>query len=105
MPEARRHEIFVELQVRDEAGYSRYREAMRPLLEARGGYFRRDYRVVEVLQGPGSPVNRVFVISFPDAAAKQAFFADEAYRAVRAAFFDAAVESGGVVAAYETAPA
>ena len=40
-------------------------------------------------------VNRVFILSFPDAAAKRAFFEDPAYLAVRAEHFDGSV--GAVV--------
>jgi len=67
-----RHEILVGLNVRDDAAYDRYRAAMTPLLEARGGFFRADYRVAEVLKGEDRAVNRVFVISFPGGGAKDA---------------------------------
>ncbi|MBZ0172635.1 MAG: DUF1330 domain-containing protein [Phycisphaerales bacterium] len=102
MNEKNRHEILVGLHVSDEAAYARYREAMTPLLEARGGFFRLDFRVAEVLRGPDSRVNRVFIISFPDQATMDGFFDDPEYKQIRAAHFDPAVESGGVIATFSS---
>jgi len=51
-----------------------------------------DYRVSEQLQPTTDPaVNRVFILSFPDRATKEAFFSDPAYLAVRAEHFEPAV--------------
>jgi uncharacterized protein (DUF1330 family) len=99
-----RHEILVGLHVTDDESYDRYRAAMTPLLEARGGFFRVDYRVAEVLKGEEG-VNRVFIISFPDEATKDAFFADPAYVAARAEHFEPAVAGGDIIAAYDVAQA
>lgn len=73
---------------------------MTPLLKARGGFFRLDLRVAEVLKGPDTRVNRVFIISFPDETVKDEFFNDPAYVDVRGSHFDPAVESGGIIASY-----
>lgn len=81
---ATRHELLLGLEILDEAGYQRYRDVMTPLLESRGGRFRVDLREAETLQGPpGISFDRLFVISFPDAATKDAFFSDPAYLAAR----------------------
>lgn len=96
------HEVLVGLHVTDEAGYQRYREGMTPLLAARGGRFRYDFRVAEVLHGETqAPINRVFVLAFPERAAKTAFFADPAYRAVRARHFAGAVDAVTEIAVYD----
>jgi uncharacterized protein (DUF1330 family) len=96
-----RHEILVGLRVIDEPGYARYRAAMTPLLEQCGGRFRYDFRVSEVLAGASDRINRVFIISFPDEAARHAFFADERYKKVRTEHFDAAADSAEVIAAFD----
>lgn len=87
-----RYEVLVGLHVTDESGYQRYRDGMTPLLTACGGTFRYDFRGGEMLAGRSEkPINRLFLISFPDVATKEAFFSDPAYLAVRAEHFDGAV--------------
>lgn len=87
------YERLVGLHVTDEAGYARYREQMTPLLHALGGRFRYDFRIAEELKSEAShPINRVFVISFPDRATHDAFFAHPDYLAARRAHFEAAVQ-------------
>lgn len=84
--------LLIALEVTDEAGYSSYRAGMRPILTEYGGRFGIDVRISEVLEGPVGPgANRLFTIEFPTATAREAFFADDRYRAVRARWFDAAV--------------
>ncbi len=74
---------------------------MTPILETYGGYFRYDFQVSKMLKGNADdPFNRVFVISFPDEAAKDAFFANEKYQVVRSAYFDQSVRSFGRIAEY-----
>lgn len=83
------------LHVTDDARYVRYREAMTPILRRFGGAFGYDLVVSEVKKTEAPhPVNRLFTIRFPDAAACDAFFADPEYRAARARHFEGAV--GGV---------
>lgn len=75
------HEIIVAMNVTDPDGYARYREAIRPLLESVGAWFRHDFVVSDVLASEaGHPVTRVFALVFPDRSAREAFFADPRYR-------------------------
>ena len=105
MSDAGRYDSLVALHVTDDAGYARYRTAMTPILETFGGRFVHDFVVAETLRTDADhPVNRVFVISFPDAAAKAAFFADPAYLAVRAEHFDASVGGATVLAEHAWTP-
>ena len=91
---------LVALHVTDEEGYRRYRAGMSPILGRHGGSFRYDFRIGEVLQSEVShPINRVFLLSFPDEEAMTAFFQDPAYRAVRAEHFDASVGAATVITA------
>ena len=104
--EARRFVVLLGLEVADEEGYARYRAAMRPILAGFGGAFGCDFRVSEVLLGPAPGINRVFTLVFPDRRRREAFFADEAYRRVRAAHFAPAVKSAAVLGEFEAcAPA
>ncbi len=97
------YEILVGLYVKDEDGYQKYREGMRPILETYGGTFSYDFRVSEVLRSQTEhAINRVFTIRFPDETARTAFFADAAYLKVRAQFFDASVSGVTTIATYET---
>ncbi len=103
MDDNQRFELIFGLHVADDTEYDQYRAGMTPILESFGGYFRFDFRVSEMLKGEAdSPFNRVFVLSFPDLASKEKFFADEEYKAVRAAHFDQAVRSVGQIAQYHT---
>lgn len=95
-------EMLVGLQVTDDAGYARYREAMAPILARFGGGFRYDFRVAEVLrQEPESPINRVFTIHFADQASSGAFFSDPSYLAVRNELFAPSVDATTILASYE----
>lgn len=95
-------EMLVGLEVSDEAAYGRYREKMGPLLAAHGGEFGYDFRIAEVLKSPADhPVNRLFTIRFPDQAARDRFFADEQYQAVKRAHFDGAVSGRTLIGAWE----
>jgi uncharacterized protein (DUF1330 family) len=97
------HENLIGLHVTDDASYARYREHMTPILTGYGGGFRYDFQIAETLQSATpAAINRVFVICFPDAAAKRAFFADPAYLAVRARYFTPAVAAVTVLTEYDT---
>lgn len=96
-----RSELLVGMRVTDETGYTRYRAAMTPILESMGGCFRYDMRVSELLKGEADePFNRVFILSFPDDAARDRFFADPAYQRARAEHFAGSVSSFTIMAAY-----
>ncbi|NNF27293.1 MAG: DUF1330 domain-containing protein [Gemmatimonadetes bacterium] len=95
-------ERLVALHVTDEEGYARYRSAMTPILEGYGGSFRYDFRVGETLKSDGShPVNRVFLLSFPDEDIMRRFFRDPQYQAARSEHFDPSVGAATVISAYE----
>lgn len=96
------YETLVGLEVTDEDGYQRYRDGMTPILTSHGGRFRWDFRISEVLKGEREePLNRLFVLSFPDAEAKEAFFSDPDYLEVRAEFFDRSVGAVARIAEYQ----
>lgn len=96
------YEILVALHVDDPAVYTQYRAAIRPLLEAAGASFRYDFEVARtLLNGSPHPVNRVFVLRFPDQASKERFFADPHYRAIRSNLFDQAVSGTTHIGEYE----
>ena len=93
------YQMVVGLHVADQEMYSRYRKEMRPLLAAEGGSFQYDFEVNRSLvNSAGHPINRVFVLTFPDAQAKERFFADSRYRAIRADLFENAVHGTTVIA-------
>jgi uncharacterized protein (DUF1330 family) len=99
------HEMLVGLQLRDPAGYQRYRDAMAPLLREFGGGFRYDFTIAEVLRSAAPhPIDRLFTIHFPDRARAEAFFADARYRAIRARWFEPAVQATTILAQYEHHP-
>jgi len=93
-------EVLVGMQVTDELRYQEYRNRMTPLLEAAGGGFRYDFRVSETLQGDLRTINRLFAIYFPDAAARDAFFARPDYLAIRQQWWMGAVGDRVVIAEY-----
>lgn len=86
------------LEVTDDAGYARYREAMAPILARHGGSFGCDFVVARVLLGPSPRINRVFTMVFPDDGSRERFFADAEYRAVRTRWFEPAVAAVEVLA-------
>ena len=94
-------ERLVALHVTDEAGYGRYRAGMTPILHRYGGSFHYDFRVAETLKSASpDPINRVFLLRFPDEPTMKEFFRDPEYRAVREEHFDASVGSATVISAY-----
>ena len=93
----RPHEMLMGVQVIDETGYARYRSEIVPLLEAHGARFILDVRVAEILRTPTpSAFNRLFVVRFPSAHQRDAFFAHRDYLAIRRRWFEPSV-SGGVI--------
>lgn len=96
------YEMMVGLTVVDDASYQQYREAMTPLLAARGGGFRYDFKIAQVLKSASDhPINRLFAIYFPDRASKDAFYADPAYLAIKAKWFAPAVTGRTILATYD----
>jgi uncharacterized protein (DUF1330 family) len=100
--ESHRHVRIIGLEILDAELYRRYREQMTPLLHTYGGAFAYDFTVAEVLKSETpAPIQRVFVMRFPNAAAAERFFADPAYRAIRAELFEPAVGSITKIAEYD----
>lgn len=85
-------EMTVGLWVNDQANYTRYRDAIAPLLEATSARFRYDFEVSRTLRSEtGTEINRLFLLSFLGAHEKDAFFANEEYRAIRRTYFEPSV--------------
>ncbi len=97
LPSPGRFTRLIGLMVDDAARYAEYRAGMTPILHAHGGAFGLDLEVSRVLKSPGADLpsggtfNRVFSIGFPSREAHERFFADAAYLAVRARYFEPAV--------------
>jgi uncharacterized protein (DUF1330 family) len=96
------YELVVALQVDDDKIYSQYRAQIGPMLESAGGSFRYDFEIARTLQNSAEHgINRVFVLAFPDARAKELFFADPRYREIRRRLFDRAVNGTTIIAEYD----
>ncbi len=96
------YEMIVGLQIKDEALYTQYREAMKPLLDKAEGGFRYDFNIAKVLKSEGSnSINRVFIIYFSDKVKKDAFFSDPAYQTIKKEFFEASVSDTVILAEYD----
>jgi uncharacterized protein (DUF1330 family) len=75
---------------------------MLPILAGVQGYFRYDARINDELKSPAShPINRLFIIGFPDRDAAGQFFSDRVYLEVRKEYFDRAVIAASVLSGYE----
>lgn len=99
MPEVVR---LVGVQITDQDGYKRYRDAMTPLMHAAGGRFGIDVEVSRNLSPAGdAPINRLFTIHFPDEDALNAFFGSEAYQSVRAEHFNPSVSGSTIYGIYD----
>jgi uncharacterized protein (DUF1330 family) len=94
-------EIIVGLLVVDHERYAQYRAAIAPLLEDAGGRFRFDFEIARTLKRETEhDISRLFVLQFPDRAAKERFFADPQYREIRARLYESAVKSTAMIAEY-----
>jgi uncharacterized protein (DUF1330 family) len=94
-------ERLVGLFVTDETVYEAYRAAMKPILARYGGAFQFDFRVADTLLSQTThPINRVFIIRFPDEQSHNAFFSDPEYVAVRTQLFNASVGGSTIIARY-----
>ncbi len=95
------YEVLVGINVTNDDGYTKYRDAMTPLLESTGGGFRYDFKVSEVLKNEeGNPINRVFAIYFTDKEAMETFFSNKEYTQIRSEFFDSSVDAVTRIAEY-----
>lgn len=95
-------ERLVGLFVTDDALYTKYREAMRPILHSYGGEFGYDFKISEVLKTEvKDPINRVFTIFFENEKSMNHFFTDDNYLKIRTKYFDPAVSASTIIAKYE----
>ena len=93
------HELIIAMNVTDPEIYAKYRAGIAPILAKHSGRFTHDFEVARVLTSVAShPITRVFVLSFRDRAAREAFFADPEYGAVRAEHFVKSVDGFTVLA-------
>lgn len=100
-----RYEMLFGVAITDQSMYAAYRTGIRPLLAMVGGAFRWDMEVSGVLKSEvQGDFNRVFVISFPDRSARDGFFENPQYLALRARLLIPAVEKITVIAEYERQP-
>ncbi|WP_255611725.1 DUF1330 domain-containing protein [Marinobacterium arenosum] len=96
------YEMLVGLEVSDREVYTKYREAMKPILVNYGGGFGFDFVVSEVLLSQvDEPINRVFTITFPSQSAMDSFFADAEYQQVKEQYFVHSVRNTTIIASYE----
>ena len=95
------YEAIVGLQVIDDELYTRYRNAMKSILDEYGGGFRYDFKISEVLKNEdGNPMNRVFAIYFRDKQARDSFFANAEYKKVKQEFFEKSVLVTTIISEY-----
>jgi uncharacterized protein (DUF1330 family) len=95
-------EMLVGLNVVDQEEYASYRAGMTPLLEAAGGTFAYDFEVARTLKADAAhPINRVFLIRFPDRATRDQFFSSPAYLAIRERYFANSVQGATRIAEYD----
>lgn len=92
-------EMTVGLNVVDGEEYAHYRAEIAPLLEAAGSGFRYDFEISRTLKSAvNHDINRVFVLSFPDRAARDRFFADPKYLDIRGRRFEKSVHGVTILA-------
>ena len=96
------YEMVVGLQIKDDKMYSKYREAMTPLLKEHGGGFRYDFKIDQVLKNAEDrPINRVFTIHFKNKEMMNTFFSSERYKIIRESYFDQSVAEKTIISEYE----
>ncbi|MCO4754198.1 MAG: DUF1330 domain-containing protein [Bacteriovoracaceae bacterium] len=97
------HEIIVGLWVKNNTGYSNYRDEMTPILvNEYGGGFRYDFEVSKVLKNEENrPINRVFAIFFKDASNMDKFFKDSRYIEIKNKYFESSVEHTTIISEYD----
>ena len=95
-------DIVAVLFVAGQDQYAAYRAEIAPLLEAAGGAFRYDFEIAKTLKSEvGHDINRLFMLRFPDRAAKERFFANPQYLEIRARLFEPAVRQITLIAEHE----
>ncbi|NRA68192.1 MAG: DUF1330 domain-containing protein [Pseudobacteriovorax sp.] len=95
-------EMVVGLNVKDDALYASYRDAMTPILVKFGGGFRYDFVVSQVLKNDERrPINRVFTIHFENKDSMEKFFSDPEYVSAKEMFFEKSVGDTTIISQYE----
>lgn len=96
-------ERIMGIDIINEQEYTKYREAMSPILKSFGGSFGFDFKVSEVLKSKTNDhINRVFTISFPSQQDMEDFFSDPDYLIVQKKYFNCSVKSKTVISLHET---
>jgi uncharacterized protein (DUF1330 family) len=95
------YEMIVGVHVTDDSLYTKYREAMTPLLIQHGGGFRYDFKISDVLKSENdAPINRLFAIYFKDKEQKEKFFSNTAYLEIKSKLFVTSVDSTTRISEY-----
>jgi len=95
------HEIIVGLEILDNIEYSKYREAMTPILTEHKGKFTYDFEISEVLKSqPKDKINRVFILSFIDENKMNEFFSNPEYLLIKNKYFSSSVGSTTIISSY-----
>ena len=95
------YELIVGLNIISDELYSKYREAMTPILKSFGGGFRYDFKVSEVLKNEeGRSINRVFAIFFKDQLCMKEFFSHPDYLKIKSEFFEGSVGDTTIISQY-----
>ncbi|HAI12264.1 MAG TPA: DUF1330 domain-containing protein [Phycisphaerales bacterium] len=98
-----RFELLVGLHVTDQDVYATYRKMMMPILEKYKGSFTYDFAVDQnFTSGAEHPINRLFVITFPDEQGRSQFFNDPDYKQVREKWFNPAVAGATIISSWIT---
>ena len=96
------YEMTVGLLVKDTAAYTQYRAEIAPLLLAESGAFRFDFEIARTLRSEADhEINRLFLLRFPDRAAKERFFAGPQYKEIRSRLFESAVRGTTILSEHE----
>ena len=74
--------LIVDVEVKDPAGYERYRAGLPALIRKHGGEYLVRGGHLEVIEGTWRP-KRVVVLKFPDRQSAQAFIDDPEYRPLK----------------------
>lgn len=74
--------VFVDLDIHDKTGYSKYPPLVWPLIEKHGGKLTHRISEFEAIEGSWCP-KRMVIIEFPDKAAARSFLADPEYAPVK----------------------
>jgi len=95
------YEILVGLEVLDNTQYSKYREAMMPILMEHEGEFTYDFQVSEVIKSNTKDnINRVFIISFVNEEKMNEFFSNRDYLLIKEKYFSTSVKSTTIISSY-----